>query len=100
MSDEAYDASDPEQVRPRRKKIQAASKDDDAALLAMMQNPAGRRSLWRIISRCGVYQTSMTGNSQTFFLEGQRNIGLWLMAECERVDRKTFVSLLNEHMEI
>lgn len=34
-----------------------------------------------IFEQTGIFRTSMTGNSQTFFREGQRAIGLWLLNE-------------------
>jgi len=39
----------------------------------------GKRVIWWIMGECGVFGLSMTGNSQTFFNEGMRNIGLKLM---------------------
>lgn len=34
-----------------------------------------------ILEETGIFRISMTGNSQTFFREGQRAIGLWLLNE-------------------
>ncbi len=46
----------------------------------LMNDPRGRRLMWSWLSFCGLFRSSMTGNSQTFFLEGQRNVGLMLQA--------------------
>ena len=37
--------------------------------------------MWRWLSRTGVFKSSFTGNSETFFREGMRNIGIMLMDE-------------------
>ena len=46
---------------------------------AVMNTPDGKRVLWDILEMCGVFQLSMTGNSMTYFKEGKRSIGLYLM---------------------
>lgn len=47
----------------------------------VMSDKSGRRFVWSLLEKTGLYRSSMTGNSQTFFLEGQRNIGLMLIAQ-------------------
>lgn len=46
----------------------------------VMSQKRGRRLVWRLLSRTGLYRSSFTGTSQTFFLEGERNIGLGVLA--------------------
>lgn len=46
----------------------------------IMSHKQGRRFVWRMLELSGMYRTSMTGNSQTFFNEGMRNFGIWLTA--------------------
>lgn len=46
----------------------------------LMSTARGRRLAYRLLERTGIYRTSMTGNSYTFFNEGQRNIGLFVQA--------------------
>lgn len=45
-------------------------------LNAVLNTPEGQRVLFEVVSRCGVFQKSFTGNSETFFREGKRVIGL------------------------
>ena len=40
----------------------------------------GMRVYKHILERCHVFNTTFTGNSKTFFLEGERNIGLYILA--------------------
>ena len=65
-----------------QKKNLAEKLKNDALLLAyrsVMNNPDGKQVLWDILSVCGVFQLSMTGNSWTYFNEGQRKVGLYIM---------------------
>jgi len=60
---------------------QIAEKQARDDLIAVMSTDQGRRVVRRIIEHCGVYKTSMTGNSYTFFNEGKRDVGLFLTAK-------------------
>jgi hypothetical protein len=51
----------------------------------VMAHPTGRSFMWRLLDKAGLYRSTMTGNSQTFFNEGMRNFGIYLIA------------LINEH---
>lgn len=50
---------------------------------AVMNTPEGQRLLRHIVGHCGIYNQSFTGNSETFFREGKRNIGLKILKEVE-----------------
>lgn len=64
----------------------------------LMEDKRGRRIMWRLLEKTRVYQSSFTGNSQTFFLEGTRNVGLMLISEIQKHCPKHFVLMLQEHM--
>lgn len=52
-----------------------------AGLKQTMSGYAGRQWTWELLEYCGIYRTSFTGNSETFFREGQRSVGLKLLAD-------------------
>ena len=95
----AYNAADETQVEERTRKDKRGRElelDDMAALLA---TKGGRRIIWRYLDKCGVFRTSMTGNSQTFFNEGMRNIGLMLLTDINEADPMAYVTMMQEHSE-
>lgn len=69
-------------------------------LKTVMGSVNGRRFMWRLLEKAGIFKSSMTGNSQTFFLEGQRNIGLFLLAQINEHCLDQYVVMLNESREL
>jgi len=55
-----------------------------------MRTAEGRRVLADLLAFTGIFELSFTGNSQTFFKEGKRAVGLKLL---EALDAKTFSGL-------
>lgn len=53
----------------------------NAAWDAILSDRRGRLVVWDILEQCGVYRSTFTGNAHGTFLEGQRQIGLWMLAE-------------------
>jgi len=42
----------------------------------LLSSKQGRRIVWRLLAATGIHRNSFTGNSTTFFREGERNVGL------------------------
>ena len=53
-----------------------------AAARDLLHEDKGRRFVWWLLEQTHVFQGSFTGNSTTFFLEGERNVGLKVFALC------------------
>lgn len=62
----------------------------------VLSTPQGRRFYWRYLEDCGVFKSSFVGQFQTFFLEGQRNVALKLLADLNDADPNAYVTMLNE----
>lgn len=56
--------------------------------------------MWATMARCGMYRTSFTGNSTTFFNEGRRQIGLELTALLSEADPDAMLSIMAERREL
>lgn len=63
----------------------------------LMAHAQGRRFVWRLLELAGVFRTSFTGNSETFFREGMRNMGLVVLAEVHELVPEAFVKMLKEN---
>lgn len=88
------------QAKKRRKMIAAEAEND---IRAVMATDEGRRLAFRILERAhmwqGIYAVDNTGRCDTHYtirLEGERNIGLWLMEEMQRVCPERLMQMLNE----
>lgn len=94
-----YNASDESQVNERRDKERIETLQSREDMKVIMRQPEGRRVLKRIIDQCGMYRSSFTGNSETFFREGARNVGLYLHAEMLDADSDNLLIILQEKLE-
>jgi hypothetical protein len=63
----------------------------------LMGHKQGRRFVTRLLDKAGVYRTSFTGNSETFFREGMRNLGLFVLGEVMDVTPENFAKMLEEN---
>ena len=79
----------------RREKDKARQAQND--IREVMSRPEGRRVMWRILVKAGIYADCFTGNSTTFFNEGKRSIGLQLMAELEAAAKDQFIDMWKEN---
>lgn len=62
----------------------------------LMAHKQGRRFVHRVLDKAGIYRTSFTGNSETFFREGMRNIGLFVLDEVMVSAPEQFALMLKE----
>lgn len=99
-------------------KVQVAADEDEAKLILeenereikrnqeqfkndlafIMDSVQGRRFVSHLLDDTGINRLSFTGNSSTFFNEGQRNIGLRLQAMLQEHCPGAYVAMLNERL--
>ena len=77
-------ARDPKAVADASRRERDRAKRDTADLRWIMSDPRGRRFIWRLLGITGIFRSSFTGNSETFFREGERNVGLKLLTDVTR----------------
>lgn len=68
--------------------------DDVAALLGL---PEGRRFFGWLMDVCGANKQSYTGNSETYFNEGKRNVWLRLLSFLVEVDEDAEFKIVKEY---
>jgi hypothetical protein len=92
-----YDASDPDQVAEAADGARRAARRDANTLKAFLGTPHGRAWMYRLLVSCHIYQTSFDGDPMRMaFREGERNIGLRLLAESQNADPDLFALMLKE----
>lgn len=96
MSDGPENVGEETQVKERNKKYSLKREKELAEFKAILETYGGRSFVWRLLTQCGVFRTSFTGNSTTFFNEGKRQIGLWTLDEIYSADPNAFQKMQNE----
>lgn len=94
---DAFDASNPKHVRERKTLARVYGKRISEGLSDAMSTSQGRAFLYDILDFCGVYRSSFTGNANTFFNEGMRNVGLYLMGRITKEHPEQYIEMLKEH---
>lgn len=86
------DADFENKLSPAQIDVTAQSVSD---LEAVLRIPQGRRTLLRIIGKCGLYNSAFTGDhAATSKRLGEQNIGLWLISELEKIGPTEYPQLL------
>ena len=60
----------------------------------LLDTKAGQEFVWYVLSICNIYGETFTGNSQTFYQEGKRSVGLEILQLLEDVDTTAYARLL------
>jgi hypothetical protein len=63
----------------------------------LMAHKQGRRFVHRLLSKAGIYRSSFTNSGQTNFLEGERNVGLFVINEVMEGSFDNYITMLQEH---
>lgn len=96
-----YDPLDTEAQDKARKDRTTRDKLADQTEIAdvkwLMESKRGRRIVWRLLERAGVYRLSFNTNSMTMaFAEGARNEGLRLLATIHSTCPELYPTMLEE----
>ena len=71
----------------------------NADMKKVMATPEGRRLIWHFLDNtAAVFSGSFTGNSETFFREGRRDVGISIMKLAQSVDPDAYVAMLQEQL--
>lgn len=85
------------QVNKRKTKQQRALETKQEHQRQVLETPAGRAFVWEVLTLCGIYRSSYTGNETgTIFAEGRRSIGLELLGEINAVRPHAHVQMMDE----
>lgn len=76
---EEYNAADEKQVADREKKDKNVREQELDDIKLLLKRPEGMRLFRRLMALGKVFETTYTGNSQGYFLEGHRNLALMFL---------------------
>ncbi len=92
------DTGDVTDVKKKKTKAQLRRLKENEWLKDILSKPGGRDFIWRLLTKCGVYDTSFTGDApHTFFNEGKRQIGLWVLTEIDDADNRSILLIHEEN---
>lgn len=60
----------------------------------LLKTRAGQDFIWHALSICNIYGDIFTGNSQTFYYEGKRSVGLEILQLLEDCSKTAYAELL------
>ena len=84
----------------KNKQALLKKKNLEAAYKEVFASKAGEKVLNDIYSKANMWTTTFTGNSQTFFNEGKRDLGLYIMKRCNSADPNIMVNLMNDNLAL
>lgn len=91
-------ASDPAQVKEAGERERSARERNLDDLLWVLSDRRGRRFLWNLMAKCGLYERSHVAGLEdaTAFNEGQRHIGLHLLKDISTADENMLFEMMKE----
>lgn len=92
-----YYAGDAEIVKVAKVSRKLERQRETLDLQAILDKPGGRKFMWRLLQECGVYRTSFTGNSATFYNEGKRAVGLFVLNEIMEASPEAYLLMQKEN---
>ena len=92
-----FNASDPEQVANRKRTQGRKKKSEEGTVKTILSTKDGRAWMLSILEFCHIFAPSYTGEAfSTAFQEGQRNVGLRLLADVTRIAPEEYALMLRE----
>ena len=89
-------AADPDQVATGGRLEEERARLERADLLSVLSTKIGRRVLWRVLTRCGVFKSIYETSARIHYNAGQQDLGHWLMNEILEVDAAAYLVMQQE----
>lgn len=97
MTTDPFDTAAAEiETASKAAKVKAIDMTEEADWKWFLSSPRGRRIVREMLEVCGVHRTSFTGDTTTFFNEGQRQVGLIITDKVCRFAPDQYVPMLRE----
>jgi len=91
------DTGDVKQVNKKKTKMELRRLQEMERLKDILSKEGGRDFIWRLLTECGNYNTTFTGEPYgTVLNEGRRQIGLWVLTEIFEADPQAYIHMQSE----
>lgn len=98
MAQDSQDPLDREEAKEQRRLATERERETQQEDIRwLMGQTQGRRIMSRLLDVTGVFRSSFTGNSETFFREGARNVGLTFLNDAQALAPGDFITMLEEY---
>ena len=92
-----YNASNTRDIRRAEREARHAEEERHGFILNIMSNQAGRNYICDLLLRCHVFSSSFSSDAfATAFSEGERNIGLQILADVTRFAPDQYIQMMRE----
>lgn len=88
--------NDEQETEDRAKKVKLERDQELEDIKILLKNPAGLRFFKRLFDEGKMFRTTFTGNSQTYFLEGRRDLALKFFHDILEVDPGAIAGLTSD----
>lgn len=95
--EEPFNAGDAQSVKRQEVIAKEMKLRRLAGLKKILEDVDSRLWLAELLQFCGVHRISFTGNSETFYREGHRNVGLKIQKELTSYYPDSYVLMLREN---
>lgn len=89
-------AADPEQVKEAGQKEKHGRNKELDDIYWVLSTRQGRRFFLRYMTFCGVFRSSWDPSARIHFNEGQRNVGLMMLADLNESDPSAYEKMKRE----
>ncbi len=83
-----------DEIQARKETLERVEQDIASAIESIADTLQGREFLWWLFELCGVFGSSYTGNSDTYFNEGRRAIGNEVLHRLVKVKPEIFQAMI------
>jgi hypothetical protein len=89
-------AADDKQVKHAKQKVRTRRQQELSDLRVILSTAMGRRFIWSLLSRCGIYESCWDPSAKVHFNLGRRQVGLELMTDIATADENAILLMMSE----
>lgn len=68
-------------------------------MINVLKSESGKRVIWRMLARGGIFKTTYTGNAGTHYNEGMRALALNVLNEVQSADPRSFIAMQEDQLK-